>query len=120
MALYEFAVMGAPSAAQIAELEKHLSEVIAPFRLRLGHDVAWSICPTDFKIDQKTSAAVAFFGGIGVSGAGMDAVLRRGVPVLPIASTEAKYWQRDPGSVKSGELPNLCGPRSNKNRRSSS
>jgi TIR domain len=96
MALYEIAVMGAPSAAQIAELEKQISEVIAPFGLRLGHEVAWSICPTNFKTDQKTSAAVAFFGGTGVSGAGMDAVLREGVPVLPIASTQANIGTEIP------------------------
>jgi hypothetical protein len=92
--------MGAPSAAQIADLEKHLSEVIAPFRLRFGHDVAWSICPTDFKIDQKTSAAVAFFGGIGVLGTGMDAVLRGGIPVLPIASTEANIGSEIPVQLR--------------------
>jgi hypothetical protein len=100
MALYEFAIMGAPSAAQVADLEKHISEVIEPFGLHLGREVAWSICSTDFKVAQKTSAAVAFFGGIGVSDAGIDAVLQGGVPVLPIASTEANIGSEIPAKLK--------------------
>jgi hypothetical protein len=100
MALYEFAIMGAPSATQITELESHVSEVIEPFGLRLGREVAWSVCPADFRVAQKTSAAVAFFGAVGVSEVGLDAVLRGGVPVLPIASTEADIGTQIPVRLK--------------------
>jgi TIR domain len=100
MALYELAVMGIPSAPQIAELERLLSEGIHAFGLRLGHEVAWSICPTEFKVPQKTPAAVAFFGGVGVSEEGVRSVLRQGIPVIPIASTEVAIGCEIPAGLK--------------------
>lgn len=74
MALYELALLGAPSNEQIDELAQYLSEVIEPFGLHLGQEVGWSICPADFNPPQKTSAAVAFFGGVGVSATGLTSV----------------------------------------------
>jgi hypothetical protein len=61
MALYELAVMGGPTAGQIAELERYVSEGITPFGLHLGREVVWSVCPIDFNVPQKTPAAIAFF-----------------------------------------------------------
>jgi hypothetical protein len=86
MALYELALMGAPSDDQKEALTKCLSQLIEPFGLHLGQEVAWSIGSGDFKPSQNTAAAVAFFGGVGASEAGLGAVLRNGIPVLPVAS----------------------------------
>jgi hypothetical protein len=41
MVLYELALMGAASDAQAGELQKDLTQVIAPFGLRLGHEVEY-------------------------------------------------------------------------------
>lgn len=100
MALYELAVMGSPSDAQIAEIDKFISEIIGAFGLRLGQEVAWTIRPTDFKVAQKTSAAVAFFGGVHVSATGIDALLRSGVPILPIASAKDHIGTEIPNQLK--------------------
>jgi hypothetical protein len=86
MALYELAIMGTPSDPQLEELRNSISQIIEIFGLRLGHEVAWSIRPTNFEPLEKIPAAVAFFGSVGVSEAGLNVLLRRGVPILPVAS----------------------------------
>lgn len=91
MALYELALMGAPSNEQIDELAQYLSQVIEPFGLHLGHEVGWSICSTDFDPPQKTPAAVAFFGGVGVSEAGLNAIMNKGIPVIPVPSAAGRF-----------------------------
>jgi hypothetical protein len=100
MALYELALMGIPSSTQIDELTQHIGGITKPFGLHLGHEIGWSICPTDFKPSQKTPAAVAFFGGAGVSEAGLADLLRTGIPVLPIASVESKVNAEIPAQLK--------------------
>src|ERR1700723_1367381 len=100
MVLYELALMGAASDAQAAELQKYLLQVIAPFGLRLGHEVAWSIRPVSFMPAQKTPAAAAFFGAPGVSEAGLDPLLAAGVPILPIVSAEGRIIAELPARLK--------------------
>lgn len=99
MALYELAVMGTPSDAQIGELSTYISQVIDLFGLRLGHEVAWSIRPDDFNPPQKTPAAVAFFGGVGVSEVGLNSLLRSGVPILPVASADGRVSVEIPAQL---------------------
>ena len=65
MALYELALMGAPTDEQIREMAECLSSAIDPFGLRLGEEVGWSIRSTRFDPSQTTASAVAFFGGVG-------------------------------------------------------
>ena len=96
MKLYELALTGAPTSVQSAAVEKCLKDVLSTFGLRLGVDVGWSICPATFEPDQKTSAAAGFFGEVGVSAAGVDELLKRGTPIIPIAT--------EPGKI-SAELP---------------
>lgn len=100
MALYELSILGAPSPAQVAELESHLTTFVTPFGLRLGHEVAWSVCPAHFDPPNKTAAAVVFIGADGVSDAGLDRILRSGIPVLPIVSIEGRVHQELPPQLR--------------------
>jgi TIR domain len=90
MTLYHLALMGAPSASQIADLERCLSIVIEPFGLHLGSEVELSICPPSFEPPETTAAAVAFFARVGASETGLNSVLRKGIPVLPVAATNGR------------------------------
>ena len=101
MKLYELALCGAPTNVQSAAVEKCLTGVLNTFGLHLGSDVGWSIRPAAFEPDQKTSAAVAFFGECGVSDAGVDELLKRGIPIIPIAT--------EPGKINA-ELPDRLKP----------
>jgi hypothetical protein len=92
--------MGAPSDAQVAELEQHISHVIAPFGLRLGHEIAWRVRPASFTPTQLTPAAVAFFGAAGVSDAGLAPILASGIPILPIASADGFISSEIPVPLK--------------------
>ena len=84
--IYELAVLGDPSDAQIGMLEAHISRIIEPFGLRLGKEVGWSLRPPEFTPEQQRPAAVVFFGAPGVSSAGIDRILQNGIPMLPVTS----------------------------------
>ncbi len=100
MPLYELAVMGAASDVQIGELQTQISQIIEQFGLRLGEEIGWSLRPQAFTPEQQTPAAVAFFGGPGVSSEGIGPVLQRSIPVLPIASAEGRIEQDIPVQLK--------------------
>lgn len=100
MALYRLAIMGAPSGTQLSVMERHVSESLAPFGLRLGVEVTWSLQPASFDIMPKEPAAVAFFGAPGVSDATAAEALNRGVPVLPIAFSASAIGAEIPASLK--------------------
>ena len=100
MTLYEIAIMGAPSADQLAELELNVAQAIEPFGLHLHHEVGWSVSPTTFNPPQKTAAVVAFFGAVGVSEAGLNDVLQTRIPILPIASADGRVSQEIPPQLQ--------------------
>lgn len=84
--LYEFAVLGAPSDVQVDELEACIVKSIAPFGLRLGHEVAWSVRPASFNPDQQKASVAVFFGGKGVPEANVAELMYRAIPVIPVVS----------------------------------
>jgi hypothetical protein len=100
MKLYELALAGTPTSDQSAAVEKSLTDVLNTFGLRLGAEVDWSIGLTTFEGNQKTSAAVAFFGEIGVSDAGIEELLKRGIPIIPIATEPGKISAEIPDRLK--------------------
>jgi len=100
MPLYELALMGEPSDDEIAAVEDCLSRVIAPFGLQLGIDVGWSARATAFDPSQKTSAAVGFFGKPGTSSDGIDGLLARGIPIIPIAQSAGSISADLPTALK--------------------
>lgn len=100
MALYELAIMGSPSGEQVQDLKEHISQVVEAFGLHLGLDVALSVRPGEFNPPQNAPAAVVFFCSPGVSTAALDSVLRRGIPVLPVASAGDLIASEIPQQVK--------------------
>jgi hypothetical protein len=99
MALYELALMGKPSTDQVDALKKSIEDIVEPFGLSLGAEVGWHVRPADFNPPAKSLAAVAFFGGSGVSDTGLAKVLRKGIPILPIVSKLEKFQTEIPSSL---------------------
>ena len=85
--IYELAVLGAPSDAQVAALEAEIRPAVEAFGLRLGVEVAWNVRPSAFVPSNHVSAAAAFFGAENATGVDVTPLLSRAVPVLPIVST---------------------------------
>ncbi|WP_428381416.1 toll/interleukin-1 receptor domain-containing protein [Nevskia ramosa] len=85
-ALYQLAVLGSPTESQVAELEDFVRTAVGMFALRLGHEVGWEICPEEFHPEQQRSSAAVFFGGQNPALANVASLLRRGIPLLPVAS----------------------------------
>lgn len=84
--LYQFALLGAPTDAQVSELEEVVGNAVNLFNLRLGHEVGWDVRPLAFNPDQRTSSAAIFFGGVNPPLANVAALLGRGIPILPVIS----------------------------------
>lgn len=59
--IYQLAVLGTPSAAQISELESAVADAVSMFGLKLGQEIGWEIVPAAFTPHQQRSAAVVFF-----------------------------------------------------------
>ena len=99
--LYQLAVLGSPTDAQISELEEIVGTAVGMFNLRLGHEVGWEVRPEAFNPDQQRSSAAVFFGGENPPLANVAKLLERGIPLLPIASDVNRV---------SEEIPELLRP----------
>lgn len=84
--LYELAVLGLPSDAQVDELHAIVAQSIEPFGLRLGHEVTWSVRPDNFVPDQLNASAAVFFGGENAPAANVGELMHRAIPVIPVVS----------------------------------
>ncbi|WP_374343047.1 toll/interleukin-1 receptor domain-containing protein [Azonexus sp.] len=98
--LYELAVLGAPTDNQLGELESIVGSAVQAFGLRLGHEVAWSVCPTTFAPRQHNSSAAVFFGAPGASINGLDALMQRAIPIIPVVSDTAKVRDELPDVLR--------------------
>ncbi len=108
-ALYQLAVLGAPTNAQIEALETCIKQALEVFGLHLGEDVQWEVCPAEFRPHQLQPSAVVFFGGPAANLSplhnltldNLAQLLERGIPVIPVISHF---------SQASVELPDLLRP----------
>lgn len=100
-ALYQLAILGAPTDAQVSELEQIISRVVSMFDLQLGDEVGWEICPAAFNPDQQRSSAAVFFGGDDPALANVANLLERGIPLLPVVSNLSQV---------SSEIPDILRP----------
>lgn len=98
---YELAVLGAPSDDQINELEQFISQAVEPFGMRLRHEIAWVVKPTNFVPKQKNAAAAVFFGGKNVLQTDLRSLLGKTIPVLPVVSEPKKVHEEIPESLRS-------------------
>jgi len=103
--LYQLAILGAPTPEQIQELEAIVGPTLRSFGLELGQEVGWAVRPPDFDPDQHKSAAAVYFGGdLTADLVNITRLLKRGVPILPVASDTAHVAQEIPAQL----LPLNC------------
>lgn len=98
--LYELALLGSPTASQIDEIQQLVSLTIEPFRLNLGHDVAWHVCPEEFKPPQQVASAAVFYGAADAPQGNLPYLLRNAIPVLPVASELTKVSDEIPEQLR--------------------
>lgn len=95
--LYELAVLGAPSNAQVNELERIVSDAVKRFGFELGREVSWVVPPaTSFRPSQDVGAAAVFFGSIALPDTNIEELRLRAIPVLPVVSDIAKVHEEIP------------------------
>jgi len=102
MALYELAVLGSPSKAQLEELTQKLSQAAENFQLTIDDDIRLAINPQKFSPDYKSASAAIFFGGKGSSYIDIHSILdSKTTPIVPVASTIQSFSNEIPESLKS-------------------
>lgn len=100
-ALYALGLAGNITANQIQEIEKYVSDGITPFGFTLGKEVAWSVDDlANFNPPQRIGAAIAFIGAPNVSTSGLPNLLRKGIPVIPVASNFDNVSKEIPESLR--------------------
>ncbi|MAY39044.1 MAG: TIR domain-containing protein [Spongiibacter sp.] len=98
--MYQLAVLGSPTDEQVRQLEELIAEAVKLFGLRLGQEVSWEVCPTDFSPEQQKSAAVVYYGGIDAPTANIDRLLRTNIPILPVVSDSGKVETEIPEQLR--------------------
>ena len=86
-ALYQLALLGAPTEGQISEVRGLVAQAVERFSLQLGREVGWEVLPDSFNPSQQRSSAAAFFGGDDPPTANVESLLDRGVPIIPVSSS---------------------------------
>jgi len=88
MSLYELAVLGHPTDAQIQELQSLVAQLQDQFGLGSG-EITLQICPSSFRPNRRSCAAALFIGGAEGANFDISAVVdSQIVPILPVVSTE--------------------------------
>ncbi|MBH1394911.1 toll/interleukin-1 receptor domain-containing protein [Stenotrophomonas maltophilia] len=99
-ALYQLAMLGAPTDAQIHDIEEIVDQAVRAFNLRLGYEVGWEVRPAQFLPIQQRSSAAAFFGGANPPLGNVADLLKNGIPVLPVATDVTKVGSEIPAVLQ--------------------
>lgn len=100
MSLYNIAVLGTPTKAQLAALSSHVAQAINRFKLDAG-DIEIFLNPAKFNPDPKSSAAAIFFGGKSSVSLDVSGILDiASVPVLPVASQATSVSKEIPTGLR--------------------
>ncbi len=99
-ALYQLAMLGAPTDAQIHDIEEIVDQAVRAFNLRLGYEVGWEVRPAQFLPIQQRSSAAAFFGGANPPLGNVADLLTNGIPVLPVATDVTKVGSEIPAVLQ--------------------
>lgn len=102
MALYELAILGAPTEDQVNALKQRFKVAADQFNLRVDEDISLVIQPTEFKPNKRVAAAAVFFGGTAVVDCDIAKLFdRQSTPVLPVASTATAVSTEIPPALRS-------------------
>ena len=99
-ALYQLAMLGAPTDAQMHDIEEIVDQAVRAFNLRLGYEVGWEVRPAQFLPIQQRSSAAAFFGGANPPLGNVADLLTNGIPVLPVATDVTKVGSEIPAVLQ--------------------
>lgn len=102
MALYELAILGAPTEDQVSALTQRFEVAAHQFKLRIGEDISLAIQPAEFKPNQRVAAAAVFFGGKDAVACDIAKVLdRQSMAILPVASSATAVSAEIPLALRS-------------------
>lgn len=101
MALYEVAILGSPSAADLAELKSGIKEAAEAFKLGVGVELLIHEQPTKFRPDQRSAAVAVYFGSAVAPAQALSRILDlTQVSVIPVASSEAQVPHEIPVELR--------------------
>lgn len=101
MIMYDIAVLGSPSEAQLVDLETGLRRVAEAYHLTYGIDLRVLLQPVRFSPAQTSPAVAVFFGGVGGVAAHVSDVLdTSAITVIPVASNERSVGVEVPQALQ--------------------
>ena len=97
MALYELAILGAATTDERALLSATIAELVQPFELAIGAEVAIHDAASLDRRDKGSACAAAFFGGLAHSDVeAVEGLLRANVPVIPTVKSGTDFSSNVP------------------------
>lgn len=97
--LYEFAVLGSATNAQVEALRLCLEQYIEPFGLKFGDEISWIVRPESFHPEQLTASVVVFFGGENAPKANVEELMRKAISIIPVVSKNTKVQAEIPEAL---------------------
>lgn len=102
MAMYEIAVLGAPTPDQLAHLVAEIKGAVGDFGLVYGTDIVLHDHPPTFRPSMKTAAVVVFFGAASVVSMDVASIIDVDrTPAVVVASTEKRVSAEVPVGLRS-------------------
>lgn len=102
MALYELAILGSPTEAQVRELLSSLESAATHFQLAMVNDIRLVVNPEQFAPDIRSAAAAVFFGGNNSASINIHSILTsKTIPILPVATSITSFSNEIPDDLKS-------------------
>ena len=98
--LYDIALLGKPTTAQVEEVRADIAGAVAPYGLRLGVEIGWEVKPADEFFDEQRAAVALYFGHDNPSEEGLSRITDLGIPVIPIVTTGDSIQDRLPKALR--------------------
>src|SRR5690606_18775763 len=100
MVIYELLILGSPSTQDVDGLTNALHQMVSPFGLTVGNEVALKINPDSYTpSDQVPSAALHYCSNAAESPLA-KLLLKKGIPIIPVASHPSRVQADVPNSLR--------------------
>jgi hypothetical protein len=101
MTLYQLALLGSPSEQLQTSITECIKRAIEELGMTLGKEVTLHVGNSPFEHIEKLSAGALYFGAApGAALPGLDGLLRKRIPIIPVASEPDRFAAEIPSQLR--------------------